>query len=116
MRTINDLKDAPHIKVMPWMGSSDCLGLKGDELSVFAALFERRYGDSEDSARIDAAWLCSYLGCEPVTVHKILSDLLKKGYVTINLQGGDFLDAFAIDEGCVVARACTDEELISGEY
>lgn len=95
------LAAAPYFKVMPWMVED--LGLKGHALTVFALMYEREYGFGEDSGRIDATYLGNAIRGGAAETFGVLSDLVKKGYLTPNFAGTDFVGAFSIDMDRVIS-------------
>ena len=101
MNTVEDLRNAPYIKVMTWM--TDGLRLKGNALTAFSLLFEREHSGDVDTARIDAGYLSEAMGTSPAETFQVLSDLVKKGLVKPDFNGGDFLTAFKVDTDNVMA-------------
>lgn len=105
MTDVNELAGAPYFKAMAWMSGE--LGLKGSALTVFALMFEREHSIGDDRSRIDAAYLCEAIGQDASTVFAVLSDLVRKGYLTLNLSGSDFVGSFTVDmdEVCAAIEA-----------
>lgn len=97
-----ELREAPYARVSAWMGA-DGLNLKGDELTVFALMYEREHAQA-DSGRIDADYIARAIGADGETVYAVINSLVKKGLLGLALSAGSFIDMYPVSEGDVLER------------
>lgn len=97
-----ELKDAPYARVSAWMGA-DGLNLKGDELTVFALLYEREHAQA-DSGRIDADYIARAIGADGAAVYAVINSLVKKGLLGLALSAGSFIDMYPVNEDEALER------------